>query len=101
MATSCAVQTTGTGDDAVSTSTLTFDLGDYTRPLTLALSLWDGTHFRSLQSQGISMPELRQEGQTATVEVVTDPAQTRFRLDSEYGLNLVLGYADCHTDDPE
>ena len=101
MATACEVRTTGTGDDAVSTSTLTFDLGDYTRPITLALSLWDGTHFRSLQSQNIAMPELRQEGQTATVEVVTDPAQTRFRLDSEYGLNLVLGYADCHTDDPE
>ena len=100
MATSCAVQTTGEGDDAVSTSTLTFDLGDYTRPITLALSLWDGTHFRSLQSQGIAMPELRQDGQTATVEVVTDPAQTRFRIDSQYGLNLVLGYADCHTDDP-
>ena len=100
MATSCAVQTTGEGDDAKSTSTLTFDLGSYTRPLTLALSLWDGTHFRSLQSQGITMPELRQDGQTATVEVVTDPAQTRFRIDSEYGLNLVLGYADCHTDDP-
>ena len=100
MATSCEVRTTGMGDDAKSTSTLTFDLGGYTRPITLALSLWDGTHFRSLQSQGISMPELRQEGQRATVEVVTDPAQTRFRLDSEYGLNLVLGYADCHTDDP-
>ena len=100
MATSCAVETTGEGDEAVSTSTLTFDLGTYTRPITLALSLWDGTHFRSLQSQNISMPELRQEGQTATVEVVTDPAQTRFRLDSQYGLNLVLGYADCHTDDP-
>ena len=101
MATSCAVQTTGEGDAAQTTSTLTFNLGDYTRPITLALSLWDGTHFRSLQSQNISMPELRQDGQTATVEVVTDPAQTRFRLDSEYGLNLVLGYADCHTDDPE
>ena len=101
MSTSCEVRTTGTGDDAITTSTLTFDLGDYTRPLTLALSLWDGTHFRSLQSQNIAMPELRQEGQTATVEVVTDPAQTRFRLDSQYGLNLVLGYADCHTDDPE
>ena len=100
MATSCEVRTTGEGDDAKSTSTLTFDLGSYTRPITLALSLWDGTHFRSLQSQGINMPELRQDGQTATVEVVTDPAQTRFRLDSEYGLNLVLGYADCHTDDP-
>ena len=101
MATSCEVRTTGTGDEAVSTSTITFDLGSYTRPLTLALSLWDGDVFRSLQSQGINMPELRQDGQTATVEVVTDPAQTRFRLDSEYGLNLVLGYADCHTDDPE
>ena len=100
MATSCAVRTTGAGDEAVSTSTLTFDLGDYTRPLTLVLSLWDGDVFRTLQSQNIAMPELRQEGQTATVEVVTDPTQTRFRLDSEYGLNLVLGYADCHTDDP-
>ena len=100
MATSCEVRTTGEGDDALTTSTLTFDLGNYTRPITLALSLWDGTHFRSLQSQRIAMPELRQEGQTATVEVVTDPAQTRFRLDSQYGLNLVLGYADCHTDDP-
>ena len=100
MATSCEVRTTGEGDDAVSNSTLTFDLGSYTRPITLALSLWDGTHFRSLQSQGINMPELRQEGRMATVEVVTDPAQTRFRLDSQYGLNLVLGYADCHTDDP-
>ena len=100
MATSCAVRTTGTGDAAVSTSTLTFNLGRYTRPLTLVLSLWDGTHFRTLQSQGIAMPELRQEGRMATVEVATDPAQTRFRLDSEYGLNLVLGYADCHTDDP-
>ena len=101
MATSCDVQTTGTGDDAVSTSTITFNLGRYTRPITLALSLWDGDVFRSLQSQNIAMPELRREGQTATVEVATDPAQTRFRLDSEYGLNLVLGYADCHTDDPE
>ena len=100
MAVSCQLQTTGTGDAAVTTATLTFNLGRYTRPLTLALSLWDGTHFRSLQSQGIAMPELRREGRTAAVEVVTDPAQTRFRLDSEYGLNLVLGYADCHTDDP-
>ena len=101
MAASCEVRTTGEGDEVKSTSTLTFDLGNYTRPITLALSLWDGTHFRSLQSQGINMPELRQDGQTATVEVATDPAQTRFRLDSQYGLNLVLGYADCHTDDPE
>ena len=100
MATSCEVRTTGAGDAAVTTSTITFDLGDYTRPITLVLSLWDGDVFRTLQSQNIAMPELRLDGQTATVEVVTDPAQTRFRLDSEYGLNLVLGYADCHTDDP-
>ena len=95
----CAVRTTGTGDAAVTTSTITFDLAEYTRPITLALSLWDRTHFRSLQSLGIAMPQLQREGQTATVEVATDPARTRFRLDGPYGLNLVLGYADCHTDD--
>ena len=99
MAVACEVRTTWTGDE-VTTATLTFDLGDYTRPIALTLSLWDGTHFRSLQSQNIAMPELRQEGQTATVTIATDPASTRFRIDSEYGLNLVLGYADCHTDDP-
>ena len=101
MSVSCALKTTGTGDDAVTTSTMTFDLGTYTRPITLVLSLWDGQFFRTLQSQNIAMPELRKDGQTATVEVVTDPTQTRFRIDSEYGLNLVLGYADCRTDDPE
>ena len=100
MSVSCEVRTTGEGDAAQTTSTMTFDLGSYTRPITLVLSLWDGQFFRTLQSQNIPMPALRQDGQTATVEVVTDPAQTRFRLDSEYGLNLVLGYADCHTDDP-
>ena len=101
MTASCALKTTGEGDEAKTTSTLTFDLGSYTRPITLALSLWDGTHFRSLQSQNIPMPALQKAGQTATVEVVTDPTQTRFRIDSQYGLNLVLGYADCRTDDPE
>ena len=100
MVVSCQLETTGTGDAAKSTSTLTFNLGAYTRPITLVLSLWDGDVFRTLQSQGIAMPELRRDGRRATVEVVTNPAQTRFRLDSEYGLNLVLGYADCHTDDP-
>ena len=100
MSVSCAVRTTGTGDNAKTTSTLTFNLGGYTRPVTLVLSLWDGNVFRSLQSQNIPMPALRQNGRTATVEVVTDPTQTRFRLDSEHGLNLVLGYADCRTDDP-
>ena len=99
MSAACAVRTTGEGDSAVTTATITFDLGDYTRPVTLALSLWDRTHFRSLQSLGINMPRLQQQGQTATVEVTTNPARTRFRLDGQYGLNLVLGYADCHTDD--
>ena len=99
MSVSCAVRNRWQGG-ALTTAALTFDLGHYTRPLTLVLSLWDGDVFRTLQSQGIAMPELRREGQTATVEIATDPAQTRFRLDSEYGLNLVLGYADCRTDDP-
>ena len=101
MSVSCALKTTGTGEDAVTTSTMTFDLGTYTRPITLVLSLWDGQFFRTLQSQNIAMPQLQQDGQTATVEVVTNPSQTRFRIDSQYGLNLVLGYADCRTDDPE
>ena len=96
----CSVETTGTGEAAITTATLTFNLAEYTRPITLALSLWDRTHFRSLQSLGIAMPTLQRDGQTATVEVATDPARTRFRLDGQYGLNLVLGYADCHTDDP-
>ena len=100
MTASCALKTTGEGDDAQTTSTLTFDLGTYTRPITLVLSLWDGQFFRTLQSQGLPTPQLQQDGQTATVEVVTDPTQTRFRIDSQYGLNLVLGYADCRTDDP-
>ena len=58
----CAVRTTGTGDAALTTSTLTFDLAEYTRPITLALSLWDKTHFRSLQSLGIAMPALQRDG---------------------------------------
>ena len=32
---SCAVRTTGTGDAAITTSTLTFNLAEYTRPITL------------------------------------------------------------------
>ena len=99
MVASCEVGFTWT-DAGVTTATLNFHLGLYTRPVTLTLSLWDGAHFRTLQSQGLPMPELRREGRIATVQIATDPTQTRFRLDSEYGLNLVLGYADCHTDDP-
>ena len=47
------------------------------------------------------MPPFERDGQIATVMVTTDPAQTRFLLDSVSPTrNLVLGYADCHTDDP-
>ena len=100
MVVSCAVQLAWT-DAGVTTATLNFHLGLYTRPVTLTLSLWDGAHFRTLQSQGLPTPQLQRDGRIATVQIATDPAQTRFRLDSEYGLNLVLGYADCRTDDPE
>ena len=99
MVVSCAVQLAWT-DAGVTTATLNFHLGLYTRPVTLTLSLWDGAHFRTLQSQGLPTPQLQRDGRIATVQIATDPAQTRFRLDSEYGLNLVLGYADCRTDDP-
>ena len=47
MSVSCELVTTGTGDEAKTTSTLTFDLGTYTRPITLVLSLWDGQFFRA------------------------------------------------------
>ena len=99
MTVSCEVGFAWT-DAGVTTAALKFHLGLYTRPVTLTLSLWDGEVFRTLQSQGIAMPELRREGRIATVQIATDPEQTRFRLDTEYGMNLVLGYADCHTDDP-
>ena len=81
-------------------ATLNFDLGSYTRSLTMVLSLWDGTVFRSYASQNIPQPALEREGQKATVSIVTNPALTRFRLDSDLGTNLLLGYADCRTDAP-
>ena len=100
MVASCEVGFTWT-DAGVTTATLNFHLGLYTRPVTLTLSLWDGEVFRTLQSQGLPTPQLQRQGRIATVQLNTDPSQTRFRLDSEYGMNLVLGYADCSTDDPE
>ena len=81
-------------------ATLNFDLGSYTRSLTMVLSLWDGTVFRSYASQNIAQPALEREGQKATVSIATNPALTRFRLDSDIGTNLLLGYADCRTDAP-
>ena len=99
MGVSCAVETIWRGD-TVTTATLNFNLGRYTRPVTLVLSLWDGNYFRTLQSQGLPMPELQRRGRFATVSIDTHPPLTRFRIDTEHGLNLMLGYADCSTDDP-
>ena len=92
---SCAAD----GDGAV----ITFDLGRYAGPVALWLSLWDGEVFAGYAAHGIAIPPLERNGQKWQVRITTDPAQTRFRLDGRrHGLaaNLVLGYADCHTDDP-
>ena len=93
--------------DAVSgagrSATVTFDLGSYDGPILLHLSLWRDGRFMAYETQGIALPGLEREGQRAWVRVETDPGETRFRLDGRrYGLaaNLVLGYADCHRDDP-
>lgn len=93
MSAACA----GVAEDG---ATITFNLGRYTRPVTLALSLWDGTAFRSYEAQRIPRPEFRRDGHRAQVTITTNPALTRFRIDSDQGANLLLGYADCHADDP-
>ena len=81
-------------------STITFDLGNYQGQVILHLAQWNGQYFTSYESLGIDMPTFQRDGQTATVRVTTDPTQTRFLLDSiSPTTNLVLGYADCHTDD--
>ena len=82
-------------------SILAFDLGEYTGDFVLTLSLWDGKRFITYEGQDIAMPELERFGQVVELWVVTDPANTRFRLDiRRYGLiaNLLLGYADCRED---
>ena len=99
MAATCEVQTGA--DGAAESSRITFDLGQYQGEVILHLAVWNGEYFTSYESQDIPMPTFERDGQTATVMVTTDPAQTRFLLDSVYPTtNLVLGYADCHTDDP-
>ena len=83
-------------------ATVTIDLGSYRGEVILHLSTWTGEYFASYESQGIAMPDFPRSGQVRAVRIVTDPAQTRFRLDSvSPTTNLVLGYADCRTDDPE
>ncbi len=84
-------------------ATVTFDLGSYTGPVLLHLSIWRNGRYMAYETQGIALPALERNGQRATLRVDTDPAQTRFRLDGRrHGLatNLVLGYADCRSDDP-
>ena len=83
-------------------ATVTFDLGTYTGPVLLHLSLWRNGRYMAYETQGLASPALERNGQRATLRVDTDPAQTRFRLDGRrHGLatNLVLGYADCRSDD--
>ena len=99
MAAACQVQTRA--DGTAESSQITFDLGAYRGEVILHLAVWNGEYFTSYESQDIPIPDFRREGQTATVRVTTDPATTRFLLDSvSPTTNLVLGYADCHTDDP-
>ena len=84
-------------------ATLTFDLGRYDGPILLHLSLWRNGRYVAYETQGLALPTLERNGQRATVRIETDPSQTRFRLDGRrYGLaaNLLMGYADCRSDDP-
>ena len=87
-------------DGAPETSAITFNLGTYQGQVILHLAQWNGQYFTSYESLDIPMPTFQRDGQTATVRVTTNPTQTRFLLDSiSPTTNLVLGYADCHTDD--
>ena len=83
------------------------DLGSYDGALGLELSRWDGEVFRryvwepseGLSSDGNGGAQVRVNGASG------DPSRIRFRLIGyPYGVprvNLLAGYADCHTDDPE
>ena len=84
-------------------ATITFDLGTYTGPVLLHLSIWRNGRYMAYETQGLALPTLERDGQRATLRVDTDPAQTRFRLDGRrngLAANLVLGYADCRSNDP-
>ena len=98
MTATCDVQYNAEGQPE--TSQITFNLGTYQGQVILHLAQWNGEYFTSYESLGIDMPPFQRDGQTATVRVTTNPANTRFLLDSvSPTTNLVLGYADCHTDD--
>ena len=84
-------------------ATVTFELGSYTGPVLLHLSIWRDGRYMAYETQGIALPALEREGQRAWVRVETDPGDTRFRLDGRrngLAANLVLGYADCRRDGP-
>ena len=101
MAATCQIHRNADGEPTG--STITFNLGSYEGEVLLALTLWNGDHFASYERMDAPHPTLNRNGQTATIQVATTPAQTRFLLDGRpHGLrtNLLLGYADCHTDDP-
>ena len=101
MAAACQIHRNADGEPTG--STITFNLGSYEGEVLLALTLWNGDHFASYERIDAPHPTLNRNGQTATIQVATTPSQTRFLLDGRpHGLrtNLLLGYADCHTDDP-
>ena len=101
MAAACQIHRNADGEPTG--SAITFNLGSYEGEVLLALTLWNGDHFASYERMDADHPTLNRNGQTATVQIQTTPAQTRFLLDGRpHGLrtNLLLGYADCHTDDP-
>ena len=97
MTATCDVQYNA--DGAPESSTITFNLGNYRGQVILHLAQWNGQYFTGHESLDIPMPTFERDGQTATVRVTTNPAQTRFLLDSiSPTTNLVLDYADCHTE---
>ena len=101
MAATCQIHRNADGEPTG--SAITFNLGSYEGEVLLALTLWNGDHFASYERMDAAHPTLQRNGQTATIQVATTPSQTRFLLDGRpHGLrtNLLLGYADCHTDDP-
>ena len=103
MSAACETHRRDAASGTPRSATVTFDLGSYDGPILLHLSLWRDGRFMAYESQGIALPALEREGQRAWVRVVTDPGETRFRLDGRrngLAANLVLGYADCHRDDP-
>ncbi len=84
-------------------ATITFDLGTYTGPILLHLSIFTNQRYMAYETQDLALPTLDRNGQTAKIRVETNPAQTRFRLDGRrngLAANLLLGYANCQTNDP-